>query len=118
MDKTLISVCSRCKVMYGSKPSMTDGYSHGYCRFHELETLIKGNVASQDEIEEYFSLKDKLDRYASALTIAGEFHKHSLLLLHEAITQNHPDIQSHERIVLAAQLTESKTRHIWEEAHR
>jgi len=47
----MIILCSVCNLHLGTKPGQ--GVTHGYCRFHLLETLIKSKLATDEESAEF-----------------------------------------------------------------
>ena len=52
----MIIICSVCNLHLGTKPGT--GTSHGYCRFHELQALILGKVATGEESAEFKTLQE------------------------------------------------------------
>lgn len=53
------TICMICRVVLAECPG--EGISHGYCRLHELEALVKANIATPEEEKELKDLTGKTD---------------------------------------------------------
>lgn len=51
-------VCSVCLAFLGYAPGPADAVTHGFCRRHELEALVKAKVATPAEAEELRRLEE------------------------------------------------------------
>jgi len=52
----MIILCSVCGIHLGTKPGR--GTTHGYCRYHELQALMFGKVATSEEAAEFGTLQE------------------------------------------------------------
>lgn len=50
--------CAVCHRKLGEKPGPPNSTSHGYCRRHELEQLVKLHLATRMEIKELEAMRN------------------------------------------------------------